>query len=271
MTQQKISSFLRQLGILKTGDYFRYLLVRIRNMGERKRFVKKHPGIALPPDYMIYESFRLNYDRYYEGGRKSAKFVLGHLQKFHEMTDAKILDWGCGPARIIRHLPALLATRNCTFYGTDYNHRTIDWCTSNINGISFHKNGLLPPLSFESSFFDIIYGISIFTHLSGDAHEAWIMELADKLKTGGVLLITTQGKAYQNKLSPREKKLFQEGRLVVRANTKEGHRTYSAFHPENYMLDLLKNTGSLKMESFVPGELISGSPSQDIWVLRKNN
>jgi len=113
------------------------------------------------------------------------------------------LDWGCGPARIIRHLPKLLP--NTSLYGTDYNAKSIAWNKANFQKISFELNNINPPTSFEDGFFDAIYGLSIFTHLSEENHFNWISELYRISSPGAILILTTHGQAYREKLLPADK------------------------------------------------------------------
>jgi len=182
------------------------------------------------------------------------------------LDNSKILDWGCGPGRTIRHFPQLIP--NCQIYGTDYNPKYINWCKSNLKGIDFKLNGLKPPIDFEDNFFDVIYGISIFTHLSESNHYEWAKELMRVLKPGGILYITLHGLPFREKLSDQEQKDFDNGKLVFSTKTKEGHRTFVAFQPESFVRELFAEH---EISEFIPGLLISGRPDQDIWIIRKKD
>jgi SAM-dependent methyltransferase len=123
-----------------------------------------------------------------------------------------------------------------------------------------------PPLQFESNKFDIVYGISIFTHLSKEMHFAWFTELIRILKPGGLLFLTFHGEVHTFKLSDSEKDLFKKGELVIKANTKEGHRTFGAFHPESFVIKLI---GENEILEHKPGENKDGKAGQDVWIVRK--
>jgi len=88
---------------------------------------------------------------------------------------------GLRPGACLRHLPAIL-DETCPVYGTDYNKTTIFWCRKNLDKIHFSINELIPPLNFSNGEFDIVYGISIFTHLSAEMHDAWMNEFSRILK-----------------------------------------------------------------------------------------
>ena len=182
------------------------------------------------------------------------------IQEYKNLKGASVLDWGCGPARVIRHLPALI--ENGTFYGSDYNRKSIAWCASNFKNIYFHTNDLMPGLVYEKEWFDFIYAISIFTHLSREAHEAWMNELIRVLKPGGILLITLHGRGFREKLTPIEQERFDADDLVIRGKVMEGHRTFTAFHPVNWVKIW---TLSLTVLEFIPG----GPGEQDVWILKK--
>ena len=87
---------------------------------------------------MIYESFQRIYDNYYNDSLNTAEWLISYLQKYIELKNVNILEWGCGPARIIRHLQSLL-DQNCIIFGSDYNHQSIDWCKENIPNVTFKK------------------------------------------------------------------------------------------------------------------------------------
>ncbi|MEM9886445.1 MAG: class I SAM-dependent methyltransferase [Bacteroidota bacterium] len=262
----QISNFLRSVRLIYWTDWLRFLLQKWRNRRINRAFKEKHPEVQLPPDYLMYESFQLNYEKYYTESQASAQWLVNHLKPYMNLSSARILDWGCGPGRIIRHLPSLLGARG-EYYGTDYNAKSIAWCKANLAHIQFSHNGLAANLSYQDNFFDVIYGISIFTHLSKELHWNWIAELQRILRKDGLLFLTTQGDNFKPKLSPQELEQYQKGQLVIRGKVKEGHRTYSTFHPKDFMLHLFKD---LEIVAHItpPPEPNKWLP-QDIWILRK--
>lgn len=260
-----ISSFLRKLGLLYFSDKLRYLYILFKTSRERKEFREKYPNIILPPNYLIYESYRLNYSKYYFDGKESAQWLINNLSKHTSFNKIKILDWGCGPARIVRHLPELL-NYNCDIYGTDYNEQSINWCKKNIENVNFNCNNLDAVLNYPDNYFDVIYGISIFTHLSEKLHYSWFNELLRITKRDGILFFTTQGKAFVSKLTLQEQNTFLAGQVVEKGNTKEGHRTYSAFQPFDFFSKIIDKN---EIVEFVEGKLINGQPEQDVWIIKK--
>lgn len=255
-----LKTILRKLGLMYVADEARYYIHLFKTRKERKLFFEQHKDEVLPPPHYIYETFKLDYSHYFYGGKETAEWIVSFIRKYVENAQPIILDWGCGPARIVRHLPTLLP--EATIWGSDYNSDYVNWCSQNLKGIQFVQNGLEPPVPLKDSSMDFIYGISIFTHLSEQLHYAWRDELLRMLKPGGVLFLTFQGDVFVKKLTEQERAIYNKGELIVRGNTKEGHRTYCAFHPEKFVRELFSGCEILE---WIKGE----GTEQDVWIIRK--
>lgn len=266
MNRGQISNLIRKFGLIYYTDLIRFHVQKTKNRKENRAFKTQYPEVKLPPDYLIYESFQINYMKYFIDGKDTACWLIAYIRKHTDLTGKRILDWGCGPGRTIRHFPELLGT-TCEYFATDYNSKSIKWCSDNLPGIQFNLNALEARLPYANDFFDVIYGISIFTHLSEQMHFDWIKELYRILKPGGILFITTQSDNYIFKLTAEELERYQKGGLVVRGNVKEGHRTYSAFQPAAFMQNLVQNC---QIEEHVTPKPEAGKGiPQDIWIVRK--
>ena len=267
MKKPILSALLRRFGLLSTADWVYYQLQRFKNRKSNAAFVKNHPNFVLPPDYLMFESFQINYDKYYHDGKNTSKWLAGFFSKHTNLKGKKILDWGCGPGRVIRHFPEVLGN-DCEFFGTDYNKQTIDWCSKNLSGISFNHNTLKATLAYPDNAFDIIYGISVLTHLSEQLHYDWYKELYRVLKPGGILFLSTQGDNFKIKLTPAELVKYNNHELIIRSQVKEGYRMFSAFHPTLFMQKLFHNAEIL--EHYVEPIPLSGDwIPQDVWIIRK--
>ena len=260
-----VSHYLRVAGLMHLTDRLRYYFYKIKNRRKNKRFKKNYPQVKLPPDYYIYESFQIDYEEYYLKSRESAQWILSFLKKYNPNSPYNILDWGCGPGRIIRHLPGFLDEKSRVF-GTDYNAASIDWCKTNLPEIDFNLNTLEAELPYDDDFFDYIYGISIFTHLSEKMHYEWMAELYRLLKPGGIMMLTLHGDAFIPKLSAGELAEYNNGNIVVRGNVKEGHRTFAAFHPKEFTAKLFNQFDILQ---HISGQSNTSKPQQDVWIVRK--
>ena len=266
MDKGKVNHLLRKFRIMGTADRIRFYVQKFKNKKINQEFKVKNPNVALPPDYLIYESFQMNYQKYYTNSIETAEWLTNHFKKYVDLKNKKILDWGCGPGRVIRHLPKVIGNNGCEYFATDYNEKTIKWCSENLEGIHFNKNNLEAKLTYEDNFVDIIYGISIFTHLSEQLHYDWYNELYRILKPGGIMLLTTQGNGFKIKLTTDEIKKFENNELIVRGKTKEGHRTFAAFQPKGFMMNLFGNAEILE---HIEVEAKNGIPQQDTWIVKK--
>jgi len=251
---------------MQVADFLRFWLQRAMHFRSNRRFRLENPGLALPPDYLIYESFRLDYAKYYTGGEHTARWLAGLIGKYADLGGGNLLDWGCGPGRVIRHMPGILGS-GCRLYATDTNARSIAWCRANLTQVACNLNTLQAELPYLNDFFRAIYSISIFTHLSALQHQLWYDELMRVLEPGGVLLVTTQGDAFRKLLVPHEQRQYDAGSLVVRGNTREGHRTWSAFHPPQFMRGLF--SGARVLEHLVRPPAAGGGLQQDVWIVQK--
>ncbi len=125
MNKTRITTILRKLRLLQLSDYLHFIYQKFNNRSSNKLFRQNNPDVVLPPDYMIYESFQMNYENYYNDSLDTAKWLISYFEKHIELKNIKILEWGCGPARIIRHLPKLLDS-SCEIYGSDYNPKRLN-------------------------------------------------------------------------------------------------------------------------------------------------
>jgi len=263
----EMSNLLRGLRLIYCFDWIRFYIQVYKNRKVNKDFKFKNQNIKLPPDYLIYESFQLNYSKYYTESIETAKLFADYCNKYIDLKEIRILDWGCGPGRIIRHLPTLVGN-GCEYIGTDYNKKSIDWCSKNLTDIYFYKNSLNAQLPFDDNFVNLIYGISVLTHLSEQLHYDWFNELYRILKPNGIMLLTTQGDNFKEKMTNSELDKYNESQLVVRGKVKEGHRTYSAFHPHGFMRELFNKVEILEHIERKP-QLGKQLP-HDIWIIKKN-
>lgn len=101
-----------------------------------------------------------------------------------------VLDFGCGTARVLRHFRNISDLR---LTGTDANPKPIKWNRENLPGIDFCVNQLMPSLEFDDRSFDLIYALSVFTHIPIKWQRPWLNELRRVLKPGGFLLCTVLG------------------------------------------------------------------------------
>jgi SAM-dependent methyltransferase len=202
-----------------------------------------------------------------DSGRQQAAIIREAFERHGPPLEeaGRMLDFGCGCGRVIRHWAELTGPE---LHGSDYNGRLIRWCESNLPFAEFSVNGLQPPLEHEAGRFDRVYGISVLTHLPPELERAWIDELGRILEPGGLLLLTTHGQSYVERLTPDERARYRAGEVVVRWASVAGTNLCTTFHPEPYVRERL--APELELLEFVSEGGTPGSLRQDLAVFRKS-
>jgi SAM-dependent methyltransferase len=192
------STLVKRITPTATHPALRYYRLRARalrtSLTDRFSHLPDKGDLPLPPPRLRHRVHgTLGAEGYLEVGKRCAE-DLAHatrltgrdLSSFNE-----ILDFGCGSARVLRHFSHRPAS--CHLYGTDLDPEAIDWCRRAIPFATFERNGAQPPLPFPSASFDLIYAVSVFTHLDEELQKAWLAELKRVAAPGGLLLLTTHG------------------------------------------------------------------------------
>jgi hypothetical protein len=105
---------------------------------------------------------------YHRIDRVVAQMSGRHLHEF-----AHVLDWGVGCGRLARHFPRSHAG---ALTGCDIDRDNVAWCGSHLAG-RFVDCNMSPPLPFEAASFELIYSVSVFTHLREPMQMKWLEEL----------------------------------------------------------------------------------------------
>lgn len=217
-------------------------------------------GPPLPPRrLMVRVAGTADPDWFVRSGRAAYEAIAEHVPL--EALDS-VLDFGCGCGRVARwwsDFPGEVA-------GSDLSRPAIDWCRVNLPFARFETNGLAPPLAFADGSFELVYALSVFTHLTEPLQLAWRDELRRVLKPGGLLLATTHGRSYLPRLSAQERERFETGELVVRWADIPGTNLCSAYHPEPYLRGTFA-AGFAFLE--LDPEAARGNPTQDVVLLRR--
>jgi trans-aconitate methyltransferase len=135
-------------------------------------------------------------ESYLRGGATIACRLNSYLrEKFdRSLSDfRRILDWGCGCARVTRHLRVLASPDAVT--GIDIDGDNVAWCRENFPDTQFETIPLRPQTSLSDGQFDLAIGISVLTHLSEDVQFQWLEELQRITCKGAILLLSIQGPA----------------------------------------------------------------------------
>lgn len=124
-------------------------------------------------------------------GRASMESLVAALPSGFLEADRRVLDFGCGAGRTVRHFIESGAPGE--LWGCDIDADSIDWLRERFAPhLRPFVNYALPPLAQPDEMFDLVYCVSVFTHLSR-SWSAWLLELHRVLKPDGLLLATFMG------------------------------------------------------------------------------
>jgi SAM-dependent methyltransferase len=244
----------------------RRLSLRFRERVANVPIRARNRGLPLPPSRLIYLVAGTNDLGWFLGsGAQAAASIRETLARNGLTIDlmGAILDFGCGVGRTLRHWHDLTMTDVC---GTDYNPALVRWCRSNLEFTDVRLNGLTGHVDWPDRTFDLVYALSVFTHLTEPVALAWVSELTRVLRPGGHLLITTHGDYYRDGLPPEEQARYDSGESVVRVPRREGTNHCATFHPPAYVRTRLAR-GLEVVDHVAEGAI--GNPRQDLWLLRK--
>jgi SAM-dependent methyltransferase len=175
---------------------------------------------------------------------------------------AAILDFGCGCGRVTRRLAGLPGEVR----GSDFDGVAVAWCREKLRFATFTQNGLEPPLPFPDGDVDLVYAFSVLTHLPVPVQHAWVEELTRILRPGGLLLVSTHGERYLERLNVAEQQAFGRGEVVVRFEEVAGKNLCTTFHPPAYVRERLG--ADLELVEELP-QGATGNPHQDLFLFRK--
>lgn len=234
MKQQCIRAA-RRIGVLPLLERCRFVKEAVVAFPANWAIRRQYPQLAFPPLWLFYDAHsHCRYDKYIVGGKIMAKYLADVIkEQFGSNRRLEILDWGCGPARIIRWLKT--ESNEWVLSGCDYNKETIKWCKAHIAECEFKENQLTPPLPYPNESKDVVYCWSVFTHLSQEQVESWMADIARVIRPTGIFLFSTQSEEMAHKLLDNEKHLFQTAGVVTRGGVLEGSRMYSSFHSREYV------------------------------------
>ena len=146
-------------------------------------FPFKVPPIHLRALYYINDD-----EGYIESGREDAiKVISTYRSRNPDVTPTAILDFGGSSGRVLRHMAQHSPSSN--LYLCDKHVQSIEWAKVNLPGlVSFVNEQHLP---FEDNSIDLVFAMSVFTHLRNDHY--WLLELRRILKPKGIAYITIHG------------------------------------------------------------------------------
>lgn len=136
------------------------------------------------------------------------KRLAGHLETYASLSkDSKVLEIGCGCGRTCFALSEILNDGN--FVGMDIEKTSLQACQKNplfirkqfhfdylnVRNDEYNPTGEHDARSYKFPYnreeFDVIFLVSVFTHMLTDDVKNYISEISRMLKPGGVCMFTT--------------------------------------------------------------------------------
>lgn len=186
---------------ISTLAMFKELRAEIRQL----RDALQNNNIPEPPPAHLQRRVVAGYVPHFlkSGERPISEFNNILKQVGASIEDRKhILDFGVGCGRVMRRMAELFPNIHIT--GADIDPEAIRWLSENYSQYGeFVTLPHMPPSTFKSATFDLIYGISVFTHLNEEMQFAWLDELRRISAPGGLLLLTVHGEEHHRR-RPRE-------------------------------------------------------------------
>jgi SAM-dependent methyltransferase len=179
-----------------------------------------------------------------------------------ENPSIDVLDFGCGCGRTSRHWKRPV-------HGTDIRPELVAWCQEHLPGV-YTVNDPEPPTLYSDTSFDLVYAVSVFTHLTVDRQRQWLAEFARIVRPGGLVLLTTHGDraaAENPALRDDEVRAYGSGEVVVCYPRQEGSNVCVTYHPAGSLARLTNEFDVDRLAGALGGHdihaLLRRSPSTD--------
>ncbi len=182
---------IKALAYAHKGSYFQSQPGKNAYCIKRKDPAKLSADGRLPvPPEELWLGYGPDVETYISSGKRHVTEMARILEAdgFSLAGTERVLEFGCGAARMSRHLPEFAP--NAQLWGVDLSAEHIRWCIENLTPvIHFATTTVVPHLPFGDGFFDLIFCGSVFTHIE-DIQETWLLELGRILRPGGRLYVT---------------------------------------------------------------------------------
>ena len=126
-------------------------------------------------------------------------------------------DGGCSTSAAARGGPCATSSieaESAEIWGCDIDDESIDWLQRNLcPPLHALRNEAEPGLPFEDGHFDLVWALSVFTHLV-DNWAAWMLELHRLLADDGILIATAIGPHHSERFA---KEGWEEDRIGMNA------------------------------------------------------
>ena len=125
--RQKIGHTLRKLYLISLADRVLFYWENWKIQKNNDLFLSENPDFIPPPKHLSFDAYNhIDYEKYQKSGEGNARLISSILRRYATFKNLHILEWGCGPTRILRHLVNIEELGQIHVYGSDYNEETIE-------------------------------------------------------------------------------------------------------------------------------------------------
>jgi SAM-dependent methyltransferase len=107
-----------------------------------------------------------------------------------ERDRLRVLDFGCGCGRVLRWL---VRDPRLELHGTDVDADAVAWVRRRLPHVRAGVNERHPPLEAQAAAFDVVYAVSVLTHLDEDDAAQWLEEWRRIVRPGGIVVASVHG------------------------------------------------------------------------------
>jgi SAM-dependent methyltransferase len=131
--------------------------------------------------------------QYYHGGLRSylPLAVLAEREGVNLRSSIKVLDFGCGVGRQLLHFCRDYPSP--TYFACDVHPQYLQFLRRAYPQVTTYTSSFVPPLAYNDNQFDMVYSVSVFSHLHPDDHVPWLKELSRVVRPGGYAFLTIEG------------------------------------------------------------------------------
>ena len=145
-------------------------------------------GLPIPPPE-LWQRWSATAEEYLGTGSQDTASMLDTLAQAGVRPNelSRVLDFGCAEGRMLRFFPR---TADSVRWGVDINAQRIAWAQQHLSPpLLFATTTTAPHLPFQDDYFDLVYALSVFTHIS-DLADAWFLELLRVVRPTGYIWLT---------------------------------------------------------------------------------
>ncbi|PZS07841.1 MAG: hypothetical protein DLM64_13955 [Solirubrobacterales bacterium] len=152
---------------------------------------------------------------YDQVGKECRDQLLAALPADWSFSGRRVLDFGCGAGRTLRHFAD--EAGEAEFWGCDVDDASIAWLREHAGDrFTLRRVSDAPGLDAPDGHFDLVYAFSVFTHLS-EHWAGWMLELHRVMRDDGLMLATFLGPEFAAELAGEHLEEDHVGMLVLGA------------------------------------------------------